>query len=55
MRSTKFAAPPALDERLTLAVPANLKAEVHKVAAARGIGASALARMALAQFLGQAA
>lgn len=55
MRSSKFPQATENDERFTLAVPADLKAAVHALAAKRNLSASYIARQALAEFVGKSA
>jgi len=50
MKSTKFSQLPNLDETLTVAVPADLKARVFESATRRGLPASILIREALSVY-----
>ena len=55
MKSTKFSQLPNLDETLTVAVPADLKAKVFAHATRRGLPASFVVREALLAFTSKAA
>lgn len=50
MKSTKFEQRPNLEERLTVAIPADLKAKVFANATRRGLPASIVVREALVAF-----
>lgn len=50
MKSTKFDQRPNLEERLTVAIPADLKAKVFASATRRGLPASIVVREALIAF-----
>jgi hypothetical protein len=48
MNKSKYSNPNLMDERLTIAVPADTKAQVFKAANARGLPASLFIRQAIA-------
>ncbi|MCR6671467.1 hypothetical protein [Devosia ginsengisoli] len=50
MKSTKFDQSPNFEERLTIAIPADLKAKVFASATRRGLPASIVVREALIAF-----
>jgi hypothetical protein len=50
MKSTRFDQQPNFEERLTVAIPADLKAKVFAHATRRGLPASIVVREALAAF-----
>ena len=55
MKSSRFDQRPNFEERLTVAIPADLKAKVFAAATRRGLPASILVREALAAFTAKAA
>jgi len=55
MKSTRFDQRPNFEERLTVAIPAELKAKVFALATRRGLPASYVVRDALAAAIANAA
>ena len=51
MNRSKYSNPEVMDERLTVAVPADTKAKIFAVANKRGLPASLLMRQAIDAFL----
>ncbi|SFD00493.1 ribbon-helix-helix protein, CopG family [Devosia psychrophila] len=53
MNRSKYSNPEVMDERLTVAVPANTKAKIFAIANKRGLPASLLMRQAIDAFLAE--
>lgn len=51
MNRSKYSNPAPMDERLTVAVPAETKAKIFKAASTRGLPASLLMRQAIIAYL----